>query len=101
MPAFPKEELLMCLSRRALLERTGAMALGAVLPAREAGAAPDPALPAPVAALEPLTAGMSPIALEEHKARIARAQGRLAETGLDALVLASGGSLEYFTGAAW
>ena len=91
----------MCLSRRALLERAGAMALAAVRPARDAGPAPDPALPAPVAALESLTAGMAPIALEEHKARIARAQGLLAETGLDALVLASGSSLEYFTGAAW
>jgi Xaa-Pro dipeptidase len=91
----------MCLSRRALLERTGALALAAVRPAREAGPAPDPALPAPVAALEPLTAGMPPIALEERKARIARAQVLLAETGLDALVLASGSSLEYFTGAAW
>ena len=91
----------MCLSRRALLERTGATVLGAVLSAREAGASPDPALPAPVAALEPLTAGMAPIVLEEHRARIARAQGLLGETGLDALVLASGSSLEYFTGAAW
>ncbi|MFI5006510.1 MAG: M24 family metallopeptidase [Solirubrobacterales bacterium] len=92
----------MCLSRRALLEMAGATVVGAALPAREAGAAaPDPALPAPVVALKHMTAGMAPITLEEHKSRIARAQTILGETGLDALVLASGSSLEYFTGAAW
>jgi Xaa-Pro dipeptidase len=48
-----------------------------------------------------MTAGMAPITLEEHKSRIARAQAILGETGLDALVLASGSSLEYFTGATW
>ena len=91
----------MCLSRRALLELTGAAALGTVLPAREPGASPEPALPAPVATLKPMTAGMAPIAKGEHESRIARAQGLLGEAGLDALVLASGSSLEYFTGAAW
>jgi Xaa-Pro dipeptidase len=48
-----------------------------------------------------MTAGASPITLDEHKARLARAQALLGETGLDALVMASGSSLEYFTGAAW
>ncbi|HEX9203620.1 MAG TPA: aminopeptidase P family N-terminal domain-containing protein, partial [Vicinamibacteria bacterium] len=48
-----------------------------------------------------MTEGASPIALDEHKARLARAQALLGETGLDALVVASGSSLEYFTGAAW
>src|SRR6266542_2005283 len=48
-----------------------------------------------------MTEGASPIALDEHKARLARAQALLGETGLDALVVASGSSLEYFTGAVW
>ena len=85
----------MCLSRRALLELAGATVLGAALPTS------GESLPAPIAALKPMTAGASPITLDEHKARLARAQALLGETGLDALVMASGSSLEYFTGAAW
>src|SRR5258706_1977023 len=96
-----REDSSMCLSRRALLERTGVTLLGAVLPAREPGAAPDPPLPAPVAALKPMTAGLAPITKGEHESRILRAQALLGEAGLEALVLASGSSLEYFTGAAW
>jgi len=48
-----------------------------------------------------MTEGASPITLDEHKARLSRAQALLGEAGLDALVMASGSSLEYFTGAAW
>ena len=94
----------MCLSRRALFELAGATALGAALPASEAAAtavAADPPLPAPVAALEPMTGGTSPVSLDEHRSRLARARSLLADAGLDALVVASGSSLEYFTGALW
>jgi Xaa-Pro dipeptidase len=48
-----------------------------------------------------LTDGTEPITLAEHRARLARAQALLAETGLDALVLGPGSSLTYFTGAEW
>ena len=90
----------MTLSRRQWLERAAA---AAVVPAASARAAEPPAegWPAPLAALRPMTAGVSPITTEEHRARIARAQALLRETGLDALVLASGSSLTYFTGAVW
>jgi len=65
---------------------------------------PEPAgedLPASITALQPMTEGVAPIAAEERNARLARAQTLLRETGLDALVMASGSSLEYFTGALW
>ena len=42
-----------------------------------------------------------PIGLDERRARVARAQKLMAETGLDAIVVASGSSLDYFTGASW
>src|SRR5207244_12342051 len=45
--------------------------------------------------------GVSPISLDEHKARMARAQKLMAEEELDAVLLASGASLAYFTGAEW
>jgi Xaa-Pro dipeptidase len=95
-------------SRRRLLQLSAAAGLGAAWPPR-ADAAPTPALavaladdpPAPLAALKPMTDGVSPISTEERRGRLARAQRLLAETGLDALVLGSGSSLAYFTGAAW
>jgi Xaa-Pro dipeptidase len=92
----------MTLSRRQWLEVTGAGALSAGLGATPAGAAP-PAdeLPPAVAALKPMLDGVVPIALEERRARLARAQRLMGEAGLDAVVLASGSSLTYFTGAQW
>jgi Xaa-Pro dipeptidase len=92
----------MTLSRRQWFEVTGAAALGTTLgPAVESQAAPAEETPAPIAALKPMAEGMTPISLEERKARVARAQKLLAEAGLDALVIAGGTSLNYFTGAQW
>jgi Xaa-Pro dipeptidase len=90
----------MHLSRRELIGLSGAGALGAMAPAAVA-AVPDDALPAPIAALEPMTEGAVPISLDERKARLQRAQRLMAHEGLDALVFASGSSLSYFTGAQW
>jgi len=87
-------------ARRDLLRLSGAAALSALVPA-PAGAAEAPGLPAPIAALEAMTAGVAPISVEERRARLAKAQALLRETALDALVLASGSSLQYFTGATW
>src|SRR5206468_1175196 len=81
MPAVRPWRMPMCLSRRALLELAGATVVGAALPAEAA------VLPAAIAALKPMTAGASPITLDEHKARLARAQALLGETGLDALAM--------------
>jgi Xaa-Pro dipeptidase len=82
---------------------SAAATLGAVA-SPLAGSPTEPAaeeLPPSLAALQPMTEGVAAIGLEERKARLARAQERLRETGLDALVMASGSSLEYFTGAVW
>jgi Xaa-Pro dipeptidase len=88
----------MSLSRRQWLRFSGLSALG--LSAPPAAAAPED-VPAPIAALKTMTDGVAPIAVDEHKARIARAQALMAAEGLDALVLSSGTSLLYFTGAEW
>jgi len=88
----------MSLSRRQWLGFSGLSALG--LAARAEATATEE-LPAPISALESMTEGVVPISVEERKARIARAQALMAAEGLDALVLDSGTSLLYFTGAEW
>mgnify|MGYP001135957970 FL=1 len=89
--------------RRALQLSTGAAALGA-LSAREAAAqaqAPADDLPPAVRALHPMVEGVSPITLDERRARLGRAQRLLVESALDAVVIGPGSSLAYFTGAEW
>jgi Xaa-Pro dipeptidase len=91
------------LSRRDLLHLCGgavAGALAAPLPHAE-GAPPPEDVPAPIAALRPMTDGVAAITVDEHRARILRAQGLMRDGGLDAIVLASGTGLDYFTGAEW
>jgi Xaa-Pro dipeptidase len=88
------------LTRRDWLQASGAAACGAALwPSSAAAAAEEP--PAAIAALKPMTDGVAPITIEERRGRIDRAQRLMAENGLDALVVASGTSLEYFAGAQW
>ena len=89
----------MSLSRRQWLRFSGLSALG--LSARAEAAAPAGEVPAPIAALQPMTEGVTPISVDERKARLARAQALMAENGLDAVVLDSATSLVYFTGAEW
>jgi Xaa-Pro dipeptidase len=48
-----------------------------------------------------MTAGIPPISLEEHKARLVGAQRLMAEAGLDAIAVGPGTSLTYLTGAEW
>jgi Xaa-Pro dipeptidase len=92
------------LPRRRLLQLSGCA--GALLaagqgPDAEAQAPPADELPDAIRALRPMTEGVSPVTVDEHRARLARAQGLLAEAGLDAMVLGPGSSLAYFTGAEW
>jgi Xaa-Pro dipeptidase len=91
------------LTRRRLLQLAGsAVALLAAARDSEAQAAAAPEdLPEAVGALRPLTDGVSPITADEHRARLALAQKRLAEAGLDAMVVGPGSSLAYFGGAEW
>jgi Xaa-Pro dipeptidase len=86
-------------TRRDVLRGSIAVGASALAAAPSEAAAAD--VPAPIAALAPMTDGVSPITTEEHRRRIARAQALMAAEGLKALVLASGSSLAYFTGAEW
>ncbi|HEY7514239.1 MAG TPA: Xaa-Pro peptidase family protein, partial [Vicinamibacteria bacterium] len=85
--------------RRELFRVSAAAAIGAALPARALALAEEP--PPSIAALQPRTEGIAPISLDERRARLQRAQALLRASGLDALVMATGSSLEYFTGALW
>jgi Xaa-Pro dipeptidase len=87
-------------SRREWLRLSGASAVTALAsPDPSSAQAPEP--PPAIAALTPMTEGVQPIALEERRARLERARRLMAEEGLSAVVLASGTSLTYFTGAEW
>jgi Xaa-Pro dipeptidase len=90
------------LDRRALLRLSAGAAFGASL-ARPSEAEParEAEVPSPIAALQPMTEGVTPISLDEHRTRLARAQRLMAEAGLQALVVGPGTSLRYFTGAQW
>jgi Xaa-Pro aminopeptidase len=93
----------MSLSRRLWLRFSGLSVLGVAAPpgtAPPAGTATDE-VPAPIAALKPMTDGVTPISVEERRERIARAQALMAREGLEAVVLDPGTSLVYFTGAEW
>jgi len=89
----------MDLTRRGLMRLSGLLAFGSAVPA---GSQPvQEEVPPPLAALKPMTDGVTPIGLDERRQRLARGQELMAETGLDAVVLATGSSLTYFTGAQW
>lgn len=61
------------------------------------GTTPEAAL----AALPDLMTGAVPIAADEHRARIASVQARMAAAGLAAIVVTAGSDLFYFTGLVW
>lgn len=88
----------MTLSRRQLLQLSGAAAAGAALPAPVLA---EEALPEPIRALAAKDDDVQPISLDERRARLGRAQALMAEHGFDAVVMAPGTSLLYFTGARW
>src|SRR5688500_16175951 len=85
--------------RRDVLRGGLALGVATAVPGRadaNAGEAPPP-----IAALKPMTEGTTPITTDEHRRRIARAQGLMGAHGLKAIVLGPGTSLTYFTGARW
>lgn len=51
--------------------------------------------------LSNITSGMAPISVDERKARVARAQQLMRETGLSALLVEPGSAMLYFTGIRW
>src|SRR5689334_21020847 len=90
----------MTLTRRDLFQLTGGLA--ATVAASSLGAeAASPAVPAALAALRPMVDDMTPIGVDERRRRLARTQALMADAGLDAIVMASGTTLSYFTGAEW
>jgi Xaa-Pro dipeptidase len=87
-------------TRRDVLRIASAAGAASLWPG--AGQAEDAkGLPPAIAALGKMTAGAEPITTEERRGRIRRAQELMAEETLDALVVAPGTSLEYFTGVRW
>jgi Xaa-Pro dipeptidase len=89
------------LSRRQLLRLSGSAFALAATGSPAAAQAPADDLPAAVGALQPMMTGVVPVTVDEHRARLARAQRLLAENGLEAMVVGPGSSLAYFTGAEW
>jgi Xaa-Pro dipeptidase len=89
-------------SRRRLLQSTAAVAAIAPISSRARSNETD-RLPTPFDGLKPLGTRVKPIASDEYQVRIARAQQLLAEQSakLDALFVAPGTSLYYFTGVRW
>ena len=91
-------------SRRDFLNSTAAASAFLLAPA--AAAAPldnRDSLPAPFANLKPLGNRVRPISAEEFRGRIAEAQKRMGESqpAFDALFIAPGIALYYFTGIHW
>ncbi len=78
------------LTRRAMFAAAGASAL-----------VPGAALANGPPALRPMTGGAKPISAEERKGRVAKLQRLLTDQGVDALIVESGTSLDYFTGIQW
>ena len=70
-------------------------------PDQSADRAQEPALPPSIAALRPMTEGVTPISVDERRGRIEKARRLMRDNGMQALMLASGTSLRYFTGLSW
>jgi Xaa-Pro dipeptidase len=92
----------MKLSRRRFVETTAALSATPFALSAPRGDAHDE-LPKPFDALKPLGDRVRPITPEEFQSRVVRAQQLLAESKppLDALFLAPGTSLYYFSGVRW
>ena len=90
-------------SRRKFVQSAGAILALAPTRALAQEKTADSSLPAAFGRLKPLGARVKPVTSEEYRARIERAQQLLAEQNpkLDALFLAPGTSLFYFTGVHW
>jgi Xaa-Pro dipeptidase len=84
-----------------MLQLAGPAAAAAARPTLAAEAQTTEELPAPILDLKPMTDGVSPITVDEHRSRLARAQTLLVESGLDALLVGPGSTLAYFSGAEW
>ena len=97
------------LSRRRFVLSAATAATAFPLHAQRAHTAPanpvptpaDTALPAPILALADRRPDIHPITPQERAARHDRARELMKEVGIDAILLTTGASLLYFTGAHW
>ncbi len=102
---MPKSRKNSRLSRRHFLHASASASALALLPSA-ATAEPSPCgpdLPAAFTALKPLSSRVRPVAAEEFHSRMARAQQLMTDgrPRFDAMLLAPGTSLYYFTGIRW
>ncbi|HET6180328.1 MAG TPA: Xaa-Pro peptidase family protein [Candidatus Sulfotelmatobacter sp.] len=92
------------ISRRRFLE-VGGITAGAAIASRSlvsgATAADAPSLPPSLSQLKSRKSEAKPISREERTERQERARKLMTENGLDAIVLMTGTSLNYFTGIRW
>jgi len=93
------------LSRRTFLSLTGGAAALSVTRASaqrgRGGAEMSGPVPPSIAALTSMRDRAKPITADERKRRIERAKALMAEQKIDAIILAGGTSLLYFTGIRW
>ena len=91
-------------SRRTFLSLTGAAAGLSVSPVsaqRRGGGEPAGPLPPSIAALTSMRDKAKPITADERRGRIEKAKRLMGEQKIDAIILAGGTSLNYFTGIRW
>jgi Xaa-Pro dipeptidase len=88
--------------RRFTAALTGLAGAAALRPGALLAGEPDPCnLPDPVRRLQSMTEGAHPIADDERRSRVAKAQRLMTEQGLGAILLEPGTSMRYFTGVGW
>jgi Xaa-Pro dipeptidase len=85
------------LTRRTILNATAAFAATKLASAQ----APSTPSPAPIAALKSRRSEAQPITSEERLARVEKAQRLMQENNLNAITVAGGTSLLYFSGVNW
>ena len=89
------------LDRRRFLLTSAAAAAAAPTLTLAAQSHPSDNIPAPIAALTSRRAEAVPISLTEREARLERARALMLQHKIDAIVIATGTSLNYFTGLRW
>jgi Xaa-Pro dipeptidase len=95
--------------RRFVLAATGAAALpltsldaqGLATQGASAATCSEEALPAPIAALTDRRKQIVPITVDERNRRLDRARDLMTASKIDAIVITTGASLVYYTGANW
>jgi Xaa-Pro dipeptidase len=95
----------MRVTRRTFVQTTAAAGAALIhndsVSAQARGSGTGNPVPASIAALKPLPNPAPPIAIDERRARIAKAQRLMTEQGIGAIVLESGTSMSYFVNVRW